>query len=85
IAIESSSIQRCLMSAYSHLAGLFPPSGDQIWNKDIMWQPIPVETRPLKEDNKLALQKKCPRYDELFQKLLDSPMFQEEEKRNKVK
>ncbi|KAK3779498.1 hypothetical protein RRG08_045244 [Elysia crispata] len=83
IAIESSSITRCLMSAYSHLAGLFPPQGDQIWNKDIKWQPIPVTSRPTKEDNKLALQKKCPKYDELYQRLLDSPEFKAEEERNK--
>lgn len=30
------------MSAQANLAGLFPPTGDQVWNPDIRWQPIPV-------------------------------------------
>ncbi|RUS79984.1 hypothetical protein EGW08_012249, partial [Elysia chlorotica] len=84
IAIESSGIERCLMSAYSHLAGLFPPQGDQVWNEDLKWQPIPVQTRPVKEDNKLAMQKKCPRYDELYQEVINSEAFKEEEIRNKA-
>lgn len=32
---------RTLSSALMTLAGMFPPSGNQIWNKDIHWQPIP--------------------------------------------
>ena len=38
------------MSAYSVLAGLFPPIGDQVWNPGIPWQPIPVHTMPKEED-----------------------------------
>ena len=39
------------MSAYCNLAGLFPPDVDQQFNDTILWQPIPVHTRPAKEDN----------------------------------
>ena len=38
------------MSAYCNLAGLYPPSGNQMWKPDLKWQPVPVHTRPKKED-----------------------------------
>lgn len=51
IKVESSCIPRCLMSAYSNLAGLYPPVGQQVWETNLLWQPIPVETKPGNEDN----------------------------------
>ncbi|XP_046545921.1 lysosomal acid phosphatase-like isoform X1 [Haliotis rubra] len=65
IRVESSDVDRCLMSAYSNLAGLYPPSGDQVWNSNIPWQPIPVHTRPEVEDNMLAMQEPCKKYDQI--------------------
>jgi lysosomal acid phosphatase len=38
------------MSALSNLAGFYPPKGQQIWEKEINWQPIPVHTIPEKAD-----------------------------------
>lgn len=32
------------MSAQVLASALFPPSGDQIWNDELLWQPIPVHT-----------------------------------------
>lgn len=43
------------MSALANLAGFFPPTGEQIWKSKINWQPIPVHTRPIEEDYRLAL------------------------------
>lgn len=43
------------MSAEANTAGLFPPEGDQIWNPQLKWQPVPVHTRPIEDDYKLAL------------------------------
>lgn len=39
------------MSAYSNLAGLYPPSEGEMFDPSLKWQPIPVHTRPEKEDN----------------------------------
>lgn len=38
---QSSEMERTIMSAAMVLAGLFPPKNIQIWNKDLLWQPIP--------------------------------------------
>lgn len=82
IFVQSSNVNRCLMSAYCNLAGLYPPEGSQVWNPQLLWQPIPVHTRPEAEDNTLALGAACPRYDELYAQELNSPEVKEEEKIN---
>lgn len=63
ISIRSTNYDRTLMSAYSVLAGLFPPKGDQVWNPGIPWQPIPVHTMPKEEDFLLSTAN-CPSYSE---------------------
>lgn len=45
VSIQSTNEDRCLMSAQTHAAGLFPPVQDhEIWNERIEWQPIPIHT-----------------------------------------
>lgn len=82
ILVQSSNEDRCLMSAYCNLAGLFPPSGDQVWNENLIWQPIPVHTRPQEEDKELNMGAPCPRYDALYEQELQSPAVKAEEKEN---
>lgn len=42
IFAQSTDVDRCLASAQLVLAGLYIPSGDEIWNNQVLWQPIPV-------------------------------------------
>ena len=37
------------MSATTNLAGLYPPEGDEVWDDQLLWQPIPVYTVPLND------------------------------------
>uniref|UniRef100_A0A5S6R2S9 acid phosphatase n=1 Tax=Trichuris muris TaxID=70415 RepID=A0A5S6R2S9_TRIMR len=59
IYVRSTDSDRTLASAYCNLAGLFPPTKDQIWNSMIYWQPIPVHTVPIKEDFLLKTKLEC--------------------------
>ncbi|XP_048754443.2 lysosomal acid phosphatase-like [Ostrea edulis] len=83
IEIASSNEDRCLMSAYSNLAGLYPPTEQEKFDPSINWQPIPVHTRPEKEDNVINMGMSCPRYDELMSETLSSDTVQNEETKNK--
>lgn len=44
--IQSTDVDRCLMSAESVLAALYPPRDGQRWEPDLNWQPIPIHTTP---------------------------------------
>ena len=48
--VRSTDKDRTLMSAEADLSGLYPPTGNQIWEKGIEWMPIPVHTVPLDQD-----------------------------------
>lgn len=68
VYVRSTDIDRTLMSALSQLSGLFPPDENQKINRTIDWQPIPVHTVPLEDDNLLRPHgMSCPRYDRLLE------------------
>ncbi|XP_038618557.1 prostatic acid phosphatase [Tachyglossus aculeatus] len=77
VYVRSTDIDRTLMSAMANLAGLFPPKGTSVWNPQIPWQPIPVHTVPVSEDQLLYLPfLKCPRFKELLKETLETEDFQ---------
>ncbi|XP_044761077.1 lysosomal acid phosphatase-like [Coccinella septempunctata] len=77
IYVRSASADRCLMSAASNLAGLYPPTEDQIWNPNLPWRPIPIHSKPKSEDYIFEMGSICPRYEEIYQDLLNSVEFKE--------
>lgn len=67
----------------ANLAGLFPPNGNEVWSKDLQWQPIPVHTIPESLDHVLAAKRPCPLFDYTMKKLRASDEFQALDKRYK--
>lgn len=64
IYVQSSDVDRTLMSAQSTLAGFYPPFSNKIWNRNLLWQPIPVHTKPVGMDYLIAGQvPTCPSFE----------------------
>uniref|UniRef100_A0A914VHV5 acid phosphatase n=1 Tax=Plectus sambesii TaxID=2011161 RepID=A0A914VHV5_9BILA len=67
IAVRSSSYNRAIMSALTTMAGLFEPEGDQIWNKNVNWQPVSVQVIPKADDPLLYTSRSCPAAEKLWE------------------
>ncbi|NXD77026.1 PPAP phosphatase, partial [Halcyon senegalensis] len=75
--IQSTDYDRTIMSAQSYLSGLFPPTSSQIWNPELLWQPIPVHILQKSTDRRLHFPlPDCPRFDELQNETQTSSEFQ---------
>ena len=81
VYIRSSDTDRTLMSAQCNAAGMFPPSGDEVWNDSQPWQPVPIHTVPYSEDYLLNSFMRCPRYDQLYKEYTESTSFKYQMKR----
>ncbi|KAM6360488.1 lysosomal acid phosphatase isoform 2-T2 [Alca torda] len=83
IFIRSTDCDRTLMSAEANLAGLYPPEGQQIFNPNISWQPIPVHTVPESEERLLKFPLPlCPRYEQLQNETRHSAEYVNKTKEN---
>lgn len=79
--MQSSDVDRTLMSAQSLLAGFYPPFGSKIWNRNLLWQPIPVHTMPVSMDYLIAGQvPTCPSYQNALNQFMASDEMRKFEK-----
>ncbi|KAE9419345.1 hypothetical protein Angca_009826, partial [Angiostrongylus cantonensis] len=77
VFVRSSDYNRTLMSAQATMAGLFPPSKSEIWNADILWQPVPVHSVPKTMDKELYEDIDCPTASSEFSKVWDSTVVRQ--------
>lgn len=63
------------MSVSSTLAGLFPPKGQQIWNEELLWQPIPIHGKPTEYGELLPNIYNCPNYERHYNRTKNSKHF----------
>ncbi|XP_044734466.1 venom acid phosphatase Acph-1-like [Chrysoperla carnea] len=73
VKIITSTLERTQMSVLALCAGLFPPRDQQVWNKDLMWQPV-VYTEVKKENDCIIRGPSdiYPEYKNLYNKELKS-------------
>ncbi|XP_066594251.1 lysosomal acid phosphatase-like isoform X2 [Prorops nasuta] len=64
ISVESSYADRCIMSAQALLAGLFPPSVDDMFIPNLAWRPVPVHSTPRDLDKIIVVKAPCPRLEQ---------------------
>lgn len=83
IRVQSTDVDRVIMSAQANFAGFFPPKGNDVWNKDLLWQPVPVHSIPEEHDDFLHVTKKCPAYRREMHKLFQSDEFKSISQQNK--
>lgn len=73
VSALASDYDRTINTADVVLAGLFPPKGDQIWNEDLLWQPIGVHSIPFEMDYLIKVDDACPRFVQLRDEYEKSP------------
>ncbi|BES92136.1 acid phosphatase [Nesidiocoris tenuis] len=74
IRVQSTDVDRTLMSAEAHLAGLFPLTDEEKWG-GINWQPVPIHTIPETLDKVVAMKYPCKKYLSEQKKFLSSDEY----------
>ncbi|XP_014279965.1 prostatic acid phosphatase isoform X2 [Halyomorpha halys] len=75
--VQSTDVDRTIMSALANLAGMFYPTQQEKWS-NINWQPIPVHTVPKELDKELLIMlTKCQKIKEEEDLLKNDPMIKE--------
>lgn len=65
------------MSALCNAAGMFSPSGDQIWKNSLDWQPVPIHTIPMDDDYLVYQSIPCDMADKMEAELIESEAMTE--------
>lgn len=42
VKVVTTAVDRCYLSAALLLAGFYPPDEKQVWNNQLLWQPVPI-------------------------------------------
>lgn len=71
--VRASDVDRTIDSALCNVAGMFPPTGDEVWNDQINWQPVAVHSVPDTEDYLLSDDvPACAAFEKALDKVTDS-------------
>lgn len=62
VSVLSSGYDRTINSANLVLAAMFKPRGNEIWNHELLWQPIAVHSIPPEMDYLISCDFACRRY-----------------------
>lgn len=83
VKARSIALNRCIESMQVVLAGLYPPRHQTKIVPGLEWQPIPIVTKPLREDSVLFTESWCPKADSIFPEMISSPVIRQINEENK--
>ncbi|XP_062514092.1 testicular acid phosphatase homolog [Corticium candelabrum] len=82
VYVQSTDVDRTLMSAECQMAAFYHPNGSQVFLKYLKWQPVPIHTVPKDEDNVLhAFTADCPIYKQFENNLINDPDWVQKRKK----
>lgn len=64
VQMVATAVDRCYHSGALVLAGFYPPNEQQIWNEELLWQPVPIRSPSADKVHIIGKKEKCPSYHE---------------------